>query len=124
MAQRLFKELLGFDEVEVCKDYTKKQIISKLAEAKQKSQAFKSDDNPTTVFTLAVVWIGFKLDIDQPNQLELLQQLAEDIEEGEDGTPYGHFYALTKSGEMINLVEYTVDIVEKASTQAILFMDF
>ena len=69
MAQRLFKELLGFDEVEVCKDYTKKQIISKLAEAKQKSQAFKSDDNPTTVFTLAVVWIGFKLEINRPNQL-------------------------------------------------------
>ena len=64
LAYDLFKNVLGYDEVEICRDQTKAQIIDKFGELKADAAAFEKTHTPQTIFSQAVVWIGFVIQPD------------------------------------------------------------
>ena len=64
LASDLFKNVLGYDEVEICRDQTKAQIIDKFGELKADAAAFEKTHTPQTIFSQAVVWIGFVISPD------------------------------------------------------------
>ena len=64
----LFKDVFQFDKVAFCPNYSKADIIEKLAELEAESKAFEEHHEPQTIFCVAIVWIGFKLAYYYPKQ--------------------------------------------------------
>ena len=62
MARQLFAEVFEFDQVEICVNCTKAEVIAKLNDLRVESEQFERDQDPKTVLALAIVWIGFKID--------------------------------------------------------------
>ena len=53
--------MLGFDIIEVYHDQTRDQILSKLADLSAEAEAYEKDHADQTIFALAFIWVGFKL---------------------------------------------------------------
>ena len=58
-AKELF-ETLNF-KTEICRNFNKEQVKSKLEQLEQKAVAFEEQSEDNTVCALAIVWVGFKL---------------------------------------------------------------
>ena len=71
----LYKNTLKFDEVEVCKNYSKAQILEKFKEIKTKIKPFVDVTyGSEVIYAISVVWIGFKLDYLYPQHAEILKE--------------------------------------------------
>ena len=57
----LYRNLLRMDDVDVCVDYTKEQIIAKFDELETMSKEFAEAEEAGHVLCFFVTWIGFKL---------------------------------------------------------------
>ena len=57
-ATHLFKQVLDFAAVEVCHDYTKAEVIDKLASIHKLAKQLNSQGSHGESFVVAVVWIG------------------------------------------------------------------
>ena len=60
--RQLFTETLEFNDVKICKNFSKAEIIKELEDVKVEVEDFASANYNKRVFAFAVVWIGFKLD--------------------------------------------------------------
>ena len=99
MAVKLFEEVLAFDKVEVCEDLSKDEILQKLKELEEESEAYESQKDRKTVYALAVVWIGHKLSQDYPEQIEIKnEKQVKDIVSEKDQSEYTKEFVLTRLG--------------------------
>ena len=57
MARQLFAEVFEFDQVEICVNYTKAEVIAKLYDLRIESEQFERDQDLKTVLALAIAWI-------------------------------------------------------------------
>ena len=90
---KLFNEVLSFKEVEVCTDYSKAQVMNKLAELYNQAKKFKKDNHEYgETQVIAVVWSGLRLK-KEDIPAELLN-----LERGTDGSEYHHDYMITHDG--------------------------
>ena len=61
LAETLFKDILEFDVVEICTDFSKADVIAKLQALKSEAEDFENTNQSKGVFAASIVWIGFKL---------------------------------------------------------------
>ncbi len=71
--ESLFKDILDFDKVEICKDLSKADIISKLAAVKAEAEDFEKTNQDQSVFAVSIVWVGYKLSYNVQHHLEIFK---------------------------------------------------
>ena len=80
----------------------------------------------TDTMAINITWVGHTFYCDRDNfQHELSKQIGvERPLDGKDGSMYLQWYAMTKYGDPINLLEYADHIASGQSTHVITFHDF
>jgi len=62
-------------------------------------------------WSCAIINIGYCLNPEVPHMKEIMDSVEyEEPPEGEDGSKYDVFFALTSTGEPVGLAEYTADV--------------
>ena len=117
-AVNLFKNLLKFDKVEVSDNPSKEIIWNKIEELRDEASCFDQENNGCGVFAVAIVWIGFTLNCNFHEHIEIMKAKNAYIfhESDIDGTKYHLDYQITMSGECINIRELAIQISEPTST--------
>ena len=64
LAQKLFEKVLKFDQVRVCKNYSKAQIIKVLQDLAKRAKKLDFDNkrhHKNELLTVSISWVGFNL---------------------------------------------------------------
>ena len=133
MQTKLYKEVFEFEEVKVHKDLSKDKVIQEMKSLKARATEFEETKGEKDLLVVAVVNVGFYLDLEeyQPHELLLIPKdthksvgyKAPD-QESTDGTEYERQYVLTTTGEPIGLAEYCTWIAAGPSTHVLQSLDF
>ena len=78
-AERLFKEVLEFDEVDVYTNLAKQQVTEQLSKLEEKADIFeeeKSKGERSGAFAVGIVWIGHTINTDIDKHNEILKRLG------------------------------------------------
>ena len=123
----LFRDVLEFkkEEVNIYKDKSKKEIIEILGKLKARADKFQEEKEDNKVLAIAVINIGFCLDLDYQPHTEIANQanyVAPDYST-KDYSQSEEFYALTTEGEPICLTEFTCDIAKNKKVHIIQLYD-
>ena len=112
-ARKLYEETLKFDEVEVCKDWTKAEILLKFKQIKAKIKPF-ADVTPGSevIYAIAIVWVGFRLYYLYPQHAAILKERGIVSSTAHDGSSHQSMYPLTSTGEPILMNDYCSDLAK------------
>ena len=107
-AEKLFKDILKIDKVEVLVNLTKDQIIEKLNEIEAESTEFQSANKDRQATNAVFInWVGFNM---QPENY--YNQFSSNL------------FCLTRTGEFIPILEHLLKIADKSErTQIVFFGD-
>ena len=104
-AEKLLKEQLNFNEVEVCVNWSKAKIIEKLTELKEKAMTFqKAHYGGKETLVICIVSVGNRIDPFIKEHKILLQEFEVEVS-GQNEGDYEDFFELTHDGEILNLNE-------------------
>ena len=108
-AVEFFTDVLEFkpENVKVCRNYSKSQVIELLDKLHEEAKAFEMDskNGPRDVNAIYINWVGFCI---HPSFHPFMSQL--DYSE-EISSPR---FALTKSGETISIPEFSLKICQSS----------
>ena len=124
-AQEFFKDVLNFksENVVVCQDYTKKQVIELMTQLCNEAESFELENNSRKANAIYLNWIGFCLS-DQTDENDWRNKKTVSEYFKPDPEVSICFFPLTHSGEPIALSEYCLKICSKSSrTQVVLLQD-
>ena len=117
--------MLEFDEVVVCVDYSKSQIIERLRYIERHAIQFEKErkkKRDKSLLCIAVFWIGHKLSYDNEKHIQIRKKLRiQTPASGTDGSEYYDVYAVTRHGELLNFSEYLTLPAQFQSTHVVFF---
>ena len=122
-AMKLFKEVFKFNEVKVCTNLAKQQVIEELAKLEEKADIFEEEKlkgERFGVFAIGIVWIGHTLNTDIDKHNDILKRLRVTKPDPD----YVQWYELTSLGEPICVNEYATSIASRPSTHVLHIDDF
>ena len=133
-ARKLYEDVLEF-ETHVFDELDLKSIIEKLEELVKISDDFNQDNKSEGTLVISITWIGQVLYFDKDNFHRSLRDYiltdddGDDIEgaeppEGEDGSTYFEWFAVTTNCEPFSLLEYADKVAANERTHVISFHDY
>ena len=77
------------------------------------------------ILCVAIVWIGHSLHGDLYKDKHIMKELNMVMPQvSPDGSQYQPDFALTHTGELVNLTEYATHVASNKSTQILLILDY
>ena len=122
MAEALLKDQLGFQEVDVRKNLTKKAIDEEIGKLKQKALEFEQNRHGKETQVIAIVCIGHSMDPFFPRDKPLFNELGLDAQPDKVGA-FENIYELTYEGEPLSLNESATWIADTREAQGATFSE-
>ena len=122
MAEALLKDQLGFQEVEVRKNLTKKAIDEEIWKLKQRALEFEQNKQGKETQVIAIISVGHSMDSFFPRDKPLYAELGLEAPPDKVGA-YENIFELTYEGEPLNLNESATWIADTREVQGATFSD-
>ena len=120
--RQLYKEVYGYDMVEICLNFQRNEMIKKLTELLSEAKLFGKNHDEKTILALGVIHVGFKLI--NTNHKQILLKLLPPAIISKDGSSRMDSYILTHDGHVLNLPEFIELIARNPNVHVGLLEDF